>query len=77
MSSNNDDLERVKLLDIVFHKGIKTLSRMELERLQHLVEQKDYSHDAKAQKSKAKLLRKIAIAIYDYDVKYDNSFKTS
>ena len=77
MSSNNDDLERIKLLDIVFHKGIKTLSKMELERLQNLVEQKDYSHDAKAQKAKAKLLRKIAIAIYDYDVKYGNSFKTS
>ena len=75
--SSNDDFERVKLLDIVFHKGIKTLSRMQLERLQQLVEQKDYSHDAKAQKSKAKLLRKISIAIYDYDVKYGNSFKTS
>ncbi len=75
--SNSDDLERVKLLDIVFHKGIKALSRMELERLHHLVEQKDYSHDAKAQKSKTKLLRKISIAIYDYDVKYGNSFKTS
>ena len=77
MSGNSDDLERVKLLDIVFHKGIKTLSRIELERLQHLVEQKDYTHDVKAQKSKAKLLRQIAIAIYDYDVKYGNSFKTS
>jgi hypothetical protein len=77
VTSNSNDLERVKLLDIVLHKGIKALSRIELERLQYLVEQKDYSHDAKAQKSKAKLLRKIAVAIYDYDLKYDNSFKTS
>ncbi len=77
MSSKNDDLERLRLLDIVSQKGIKALSRIELERLQYLIEQKDYSRDTKAQKSKTKLLKQIAIAIYDYDVKYGNSFKTS
>lgn len=77
MSSKNDDLERLRLLDIVSQKGIKALSRIELERLQYLIEQKDYSHDTKTQKSKTKLLKQIAIAIYDYDVKYGNSFKTS
>lgn len=77
MSDNEEDLERLKLLDIIFLKGIHGLSRIELERLQYLLEKKDYSHDAKAQKSKTKLLKKISVAIYDYDEKYGNSFKTS
>ncbi len=75
--SREDDLERLKLLDVVMNRGIQALSRSELERLHFLLEQKDYGHDAKAQKSKAKLLKKISVAIFDYDVKYDNSFKTS
>ncbi|MDE1727315.1 MAG: hypothetical protein KGH89_08665 [Thaumarchaeota archaeon] len=58
-------------------RGIHALSRDDLERLHYLVEQKDYSHDKKAQKSKKKLLKKIAIAIYDQDEKYGNSFKIS
>jgi hypothetical protein len=76
-NSDNEDLERLQLLDVVSKKGIGGLNRLQLERLQVLVEQKDYSHDAKAQKSKMKLLSKIAIAIYDYDEKYGSSFKTS
>ncbi len=74
---SSEDLERLKLLDIVMNRGIHALTREELERLHHLLEQKDYSHDKKAQKSKTKLLKKIYIAIYDYDEKYSNSFKTS
>lgn len=74
---SSEDLERLKLLDVVMNRGIHALSRDDLERLHLLLEQKDYGHDAKAQKSKAKLLKKISIAIYDYDVKYGNSFKTS
>ncbi len=77
MTGNEEDLERLRLLDVIFLKGVHGLSRLELEHLQHLLEKKDYSHDVKAQKSKAKLLKKISIAIYDYDEKYDNSFKTS
>ncbi|VVC06015.1 Uncharacterised protein [uncultured archaeon] len=77
MTSNEEDLERLKLLDIIFLKGIHVLSRLELERLQALLEKKDYSHDAKAQKSKKKILKKISAAIYDYDEKYGNSFKIS
>jgi len=77
VSDKSDDLERLRFLNIVSQKGIKALSRIELERLQYLIEQKDYSYDTKAQKSKTKLLKQIAIAIYDYDVKYGNSFKTS
>lgn len=74
---SSEDLERLKLLDVVMNRGIHALSRDDLERLHYLLEQKDYGHDAKAQKSKAKLLKKISIAIYDYDVKFGNSFKTS
>jgi hypothetical protein len=77
VSGKSNDLERLRLLNIVSQKGVKALPRIELERLQYLLEQKDYSHDTKAQKSKTKLLKQIAIAIYDYDVKYGNSFKTS
>ena len=74
---SSEDIERLKLLDVVMNRGIHALSRVELERLHYLLEQKDYSHDTKAQKSKTKLLKKISIAIYDYDEKYGNSFKTS
>jgi intein-encoded DNA endonuclease-like protein len=77
MTGNEEDLERLKLLDIVFLKGVNGLSRIELERLQYLLERKDYSHDTKAHKSKKKLLKKISIAIYDYDEKHGNSFKIS
>jgi hypothetical protein len=74
---SNDDLERQQLLDAVMNRGIQILSRVELERLHDLLEQKDYSHDTKAQRSKKKLLKKISVAIYDYDIKFGNSFKTS
>ena len=77
VQDNNEDLERLQLLDIVFTKGVNGLSREHLERLHYLIEKKDYSHDKKAQKSKAKLLKKIGNAIYDHDVKYGNSFKMS
>ncbi len=77
MSDSNDDLERLQLLDVVAQRGVKGLSRIQLERLQVLVEQKDYNNNPKAQKSKMKLLSQIAITIYDYDEKYGNSFKTS
>ena len=76
-NSGNEDLERLQLLDIVSQRGIKALTRLQLERLQILVEQKDYSQTPKGQKSKMKLLSQIAIAIYDYDEKFGNSFKTS
>ena len=77
MSDSNDDLERLQLLDIVAQRGVKGLARPQLERLQILVEQKDYSGNPKAQKSKMKLLSQIAIAIYEIDEKYGNSFKMS
>ena len=60
-----EDLERVKLLDIVAKKGLKELSIDQLKRLQILVEKKDYSHNKKAHRSKTKLLAKINVAIYE------------
>ena len=60
-----EDVERVKLLDIVSTKGLKELSIDQLKRLQILVEKKYYSHDKKAHKSKMKLLSKINVAIYE------------
>lgn len=77
MQNNDDDLERLKLLDVISRQGIHALSREELEKLHTLIEKKDYSHDRKAQKSKAKLLKKIGNAIYDHYQKQGNSFKTS
>jgi hypothetical protein len=77
MSDSNDDLERLQLLDVVAQRGVKGLTRIQLERLQILVEQKDHGNNPKAQKSKMKLLSQIAIAIYDYDEKFGNSFKIS
>lgn len=77
MTGNEEDLERLKLLNIIFLKGIHGLSRIDLERLQYLLEKKDYSNNTKAQKSKKNILKKISAAIYDYDEKYGNSFKIS
>lgn len=62
-----DDLERVKLLDIVSKKGLKELNLEQLKRLQILVEKKDYSHSKKAHKSKMKLLTRINVAIYEIE----------
>ena len=58
------DKERVKLLSIVAKEGIKKFSMTELEKLQILVEKKDYSHNKKAHKSKVKLLAEISVQIY-------------
>ena len=60
-----DDLERVKLLDIVSKKGLKELTIVQLKRLQILVEKKNYSHNKKANKSKMKLLARINVSIYE------------
>ncbi len=62
-----DDLERIKLLNIVSKKGFKDLSLEQLKRLLILVEKKDYSHDKKAHKSKMKLLAQINSRIYELE----------
>lgn len=61
----SEDLERVKLLDIVAKKGLNELTLNQLKHLQKLVLKKDYNHSKKAQKSKLKLLTKINVAIYE------------
>jgi len=63
----SDDLERVKLLNIVSNRGFKDLSLEQLKRLLVLVEKKDYSHDKKARKSKMKLLAQINSKIYELE----------
>lgn len=62
---SSEDLERVKLLDIVAKKGLRELTLVQLKHLQKLVLKKDYTHSKKAQKSKMKLLAKINVAIYE------------
>jgi hypothetical protein len=66
-SITSEDLERVKLLQIVSNKGLKELSLRELKRLQILVVKKDYSHSKKAHKSKMKILARINVAIYEVE----------
>ena len=63
--TNDDDIERIELLDFVSKKGLKALTSSQLERLHVLVEKKDYSNSKKAQRSKIKLLKQISRAIYD------------
>jgi len=64
---SNEDRERVKLLRLVSDSKneFKKLSLEQLQRLEELVEKKDYSHDKKAHKSKMKLLGKINVRIYE------------
>jgi len=62
-----DDRRRVELLDLVAKKGLKVLELEDLKQLLTLVENKDYSHNKKAQKSKVKLLAKIDAAIFDIE----------
>ncbi len=66
-SVTSEDLERVKLLQIVSNKGLKELSLRELKRLQILVNKKDYRHSKKAHKSKMKILARINVAIYEVE----------
>ena len=66
-SITSEDLERVKLLQIVSNKGLKELSLRELKRLQILVVKKDYRHSKKAHKSKMKILARINVAIYEVE----------
>ena len=61
----DEDRERVTLLRIVAEDGMDALDAAQLERLQELVEKKDYAHDKKARKSKLRLLAKINVAIYE------------
>lgn len=61
----DDDQERLVLLEIVSQKGLRVLTIEQLVRLQILVEKKNYEHNKKALKSKTKLLEKISYEIYN------------
>ena len=62
-----EDKERIKLLNQVSKKSVKILSLEQLIRLQELLENKDYSDQKKANKSKKKLLKDINVEIYKRD----------
>lgn len=61
----DDDQERLLLLEIVSKKGLRVLTIEQLARLQMLLEKKNYEHDKKALKSKIKLVEKISHEIYN------------
>lgn len=58
MENNDEDLERLRLLDIVHTRGINGLTRNELERLHDLIEKKDYTYDKKDSKVKVQTFEK-------------------
>ena len=62
-----EDKERIKLLNQVSKKSVKILSLKQLIRLQELLENKDYSNQKSANKSKKKLLKDIIVEIYKRD----------
>ena len=64
-----DDRKRVELLEVVSKKGLKVLDLDDLKTLLALVENKDYTHNKKAQKSKLNLVAKINAAIYDIEAR--------
>ena len=64
-----DDRRRVELLDLVAKKGLKILDLEDLRQLLILVENKDYSHNKKAQKSKVNFVAQINARIYDFERK--------
>jgi len=61
----DEDQERLILLEIVSKKGLRVLTMEQLMRLQALVEKKSYGNSKKVLKSKRKLLEKISFEIYN------------
>lgn len=61
----DEDQERLVLLEIVSKKGLRVLTMEQLVRLQALVEKKNYGLDKKVLKSKKQLLDKISYEIYN------------
>lgn len=56
-------------MEVVSKKGLKVLDLEDLKRLLVLVENKDYAHNKKAQKSKMRLLAQINARMYDFERK--------
>ena len=63
----DEDKERIKLLNEVSKNKFKNFRLEQLIRLQELLENKDYSNQKKANKSKKKLLKDINVEIYKRD----------
>ena len=63
----DEDKERIKLLNEVTKNKLKNFSLEQLVRLQELLENKDYSNQKSAAKSKKKLLSQINVEIYKRD----------
>ena len=63
----DEDKERIKLLAEVSKNKFKNFTLEQLNRLQELVEKKDYSNEKNANKSKKKLLTQINVEIYKHD----------
>ena len=65
----SEDRERVALLQLITNSKheFNKLSVSQLNRLQELLEKKDYSHSKKAHKSKLKLLAKINVRLYELE----------
>ena len=61
----SNDIERRRLLEIIYKNGVYALTRSELERLHTLIELKSYGENRKANRSKKKLLKRINNAIYE------------
>jgi hypothetical protein len=61
---DSDEMQLRRLLEIVSKRGLRTLDLNDLDILRRLLEAKAYS-DAKAIKSKAKLLKQINSKVYD------------
>ena len=61
----DEDQERLALLEIVSKKGLRVLTMEQLMRLQALVGKKYYGNSKKVLKSKRKLLEKISFEIYN------------
>ena len=64
---SDEDKEMINLLNEDQKNKFDNLSLKQLIRLEELVKKKDYSHEKKANKSKAKLLKQINVEIYKRD----------
>ena len=66
---SSEDRERVALLKLITNSKheFNKLSKDQLNRLQELIEKKDYSHNKKAHKSKIKLLGRINVRLYELE----------
>ena len=65
LSHADGEPEGKRLLELVFHHGLKRLTVGELQTLRDYLEAKDYTENKKADKSKKKLLKQINAEMYN------------